>query len=118
MHIVLANNLLILSFQALQTIFFISHTPSPPEKLRSVPYINDIFLLWTHGEDKLYDFIKYISSFHPTIKLTSSFSATEISFLDVRVLITNGKLETNLDVKLTDKYQYLLTSSCHPSHTQ
>ena len=29
-----------------------------------------------------------------------------------------GKLETDLYVKPTDKHQYLLKSSCHPSHTK
>ena len=37
-------------------------------------YIDDIFLLWTHGEDKLNDFITYLNNLHPTIKFTSSFS--------------------------------------------
>ena len=37
-------------------------------------YIGDIFLLWTHGEDKLNDFL---NSLHPAIKFTSSFSYSE-----------------------------------------
>ena len=35
-------------------------------------YIDDVFLLWTHGEDKLNDFITYLNNLHPTIKFTSS----------------------------------------------
>ena len=31
-------------------------------------YIDDIFLLWTHGEEKLNDFITYLNNLHPTIK--------------------------------------------------
>ena len=31
---------------------------------------------------------------------------------------SNGRLETDLYVKPTDKHQYLLKSSCHPSHTK
>ena len=81
-------------------------------------FIDDIFLLWTHGEDLLNRFITYLNNLHPTIKFTSSFSHSEISFLDVNVLLINGRLETDLYVKPTDKHQYLLKSSCHPSHTK
>ena len=81
-------------------------------------YIDDIFLLWTHGEVKLNDFITYLNNLHPTIKFTNSFSYNEIPFLDVNVLLINGTLETDLYVKPTDKHQYLLKSSCHPSHTK
>lgn len=49
-------------------------------------YIDDIFLLWTHGEDKLNDFITYPNNLHPTIKFTSSFSYNEIPFLVVKVM--------------------------------
>ena len=72
----------------------------------------------SHGEDKLHEFIMYLNNLHPTIKFTSSFSKSEISFLDVNVLLINGTLQTDLCVKPTDKHQYLLKSSCHPSHAK
>ena len=81
-------------------------------------YIDDIFLLWTHGEDKLNEFITYLNNLHPTIKFTSFFSYNEIPFLDVKVMLLNGKLETDLYVKPTDKHQHLLKSSCDPSHSK
>ena len=37
-----------------------------------------------------------------------------IPFLDVLVSIRNGKIETDLSKKPTDRNQYLLPSSCHP----
>ena len=80
--------------------------------------MDNIFLLFTHGEDKLNDFITYLNNLHPTIKFTSSFSYNEIPFLDVKVMLLNGRLETDLYVKPTDKHHYLLKSSCHPSHTK
>ena len=46
------------------------------------------------------------------------FSYSEIPFLDVNVMLIDGRLETDLYVKPTDKHQYLLKSSCHPSHTK
>ena len=71
-----------------------------------------------NGEEKLNDFIIYLNNLHPTIKFASSFSYNEIPFLDVKVMLLNGRLETDLHAKPIDKHQYLLKSSCHPSHTK
>ena len=80
-------------------------------------YIDDIFMVWTHGEDKLEDFINHVNSLHSTIKFTHEFSKSHISFLDVTVsLDNNNKISTDLFVKSTDTHQYLLHTSCHPSH--
>ena len=38
-------------------------------------------------------------------------------FLDVSCTIINGKIETDLYRKDTDRNQYLLPSSCHPKQT-
>ena len=76
-----------------------------------------IFMVWTHGEDKLEDFINHINSLYSTIKFTYEFSKSHISFLDVTVsLDNNNKISTDLFVKSTDTHQYLLHISCHPSH--
>ena len=77
-------------------------------------YIDDIFFLWKHGEEKLKSFIDNINKMHPTIKFTADWSKTSISFLDVTVSITKGIIETDLYVKPTDSHQCLLSSSCHP----
>ena len=37
-----------------------------------VEYIDDIFLLWEHGENKLKSFINKINKVHPTIKFTAA----------------------------------------------
>ena len=80
-------------------------------------YIDDIFMVWTHGEDKLEDFINHINSFHSTIKFTHEFSRSHISFLNITVsLDNNNKISTDLFVKSTDTHQYLMHTSCHPSH--
>ena len=68
-------------------------------------YIDDIFMVWTHGEDKLQDFINHINSLHSTIKFTHEFSKSHISFLDVTVsLDNNNKISTDLFVKSTDTH--------------
>ena len=48
-------------------------------------YIDDIFFLWEHGENKLKSFIDKINKAHPTIKFTAECSKTSINFLDVTV---------------------------------
>ena len=81
-------------------------------------YIDDIFMIWTHGLDNLNLFVDYLNNIHPTIKFTHAHSSTNVPFLDVNVSIANGLIETDLYSKPTDKHQHLLFSSCHPSHTK
>ena len=75
-------------------------------------YINDIFFLWDHGEEKLMLCIANINKMHPTIKFTADWSKTSINFLEVS--ITEGIIETDLYVKPTDSHQYLFLYFCHP----
>ena len=82
-------------------------------------YIDDIFLIWTHGPDKLTDFISTLNTAHPTIKFTHEVSPTSIHFLDVTVsLNADNNISTDLYIKPTDKHQYLLSTSAHPKHTK
>ena len=78
-------------------------------------FIDDIFIIWTEGEEKLEEFINYLNNAHETIKFTSKWSKERIEFLDVEVINESGKLETDVYVKPTDSHQYLHYSSCHPS---
>ena len=41
-----------------------------------------------------------------------------IPFLDLNVKLANGRLETDLDIKSTDRHQYLYYMSSHPEHTK
>ena len=95
---------------------FLSDAPKKP--LIWLRYIDDVFLIWTHGEEELDNFIAHCNSRHPTIKFTAERSCNSISFLDVMVGLQNGFLETDLYSKPTDTHQYLLYSSCHPKHTK
>ena len=82
-------------------------------------FIDDIFMIWTHTENDLLNFISYLNNLHPTIKFTSSHSSTSISFLDVQVSLNQfGVVKTDLYTKPMDKHQYLLHSLCHPFHTK
>ena len=79
-------------------------------------YIDDIFFIWKHGEEKLKEFIDALNKKHPTIKFIAEWSETQINFLDVTVYLENGKINTDLYVKPTDTHQYLHSSSCHSYH--
>ena len=94
----------------------LSHAPHQPHT--SWRYIDDIFMIWTHTEQDLLSFTSYLSSIHPTLKFTSNHCSKSLPFLDVNVVLNNGKMETDLYTKPTNKHRYLLQPSCHPHHTK
>ena len=57
----------------------------PDKPLVWLRIIDDIFLVWTHGENKLLEFIHYLNSIHPTIKFTQEYTPHRINFLDTMV---------------------------------
>ena len=82
-------------------------------------YMDDIFVIWTHGEDCLQEFISYLNSSHRTIKFTSDYSKIALNFLDVSIKVgVGGALETDFFCKPTDTHKYLHSKSCHPWHTK
>ena len=82
-------------------------------------YIDDIFAIWTYGEDKFKDFMLYINSIHSSFQLTCNYYKECVKFLDVSVSVDNsGNIMTDLYVKPTYTHQYLLASSCHPNLTK
>ena len=50
------------------------------------------------------------------IKFKWNFSTTSIEFLDLRIMIENGKLVTDLYVKPSNLQLYLDYNSNHPQH--
>ena len=77
-------------------------------------YIDDVFMVWTGTELELVEFLNYINEAHDTIKFTWDWSRERINYLDVQVINNNGRIETDLYIKPTDKHQYLYHTSCHP----
>ena len=90
------------------------------EKLKYKPFTwlryIDIFFTWTHGEDQLKIFLENLNQFHPNIKFTYESSTESIPFLYLRVKLSQGKLETDSQIKLTYRYEYFHYSSSHPGH--
>ena len=85
-------------------------------------YIDDIFFLWTHGSEKLDEFVEHANKFSENNKMSSNIkfevniSTTMVNFLDVSVTLEDGILKTNLYSKPTDAFLYLNKSSNHPKH--
>ena len=80
-------------------------------------YIDEIFFIWTHGEINLKNSMVEFNSFNPNIKFIYEFSEASINFLNLNVKLSNGKLQTSLYVKPTDRHQYLHFQSSHPKHS-
>eukprot|EP00061_Rhincodon_typus_P012065 g37537.t1 len=55
-------------------------------------YIDDIFFLWTHGEESLRQLHSNINKLHPTIRLIMDYSLESVSFLDTRISIRDRHL--------------------------
>ena len=83
-----------------------------------VRFKDDIFLIWTDGEESLKHFIKEINQVHSSIKFECNYSTQRINFLDTYVTLNpNGSLTTSLYSKPTDRNAYLHFLSYHPPQT-
>ena len=72
--------------ERIENEFLVSEIVKPWLWLR---YIDDIFLIWIEGEDKLEGFLNRLNNFHPNLKLKQYL----VNFLDVSVSIADSKLE-------------------------
>ena len=57
-------------------------------------YIDDIFILWTHGGQALDEFVEYLDTCLDSIKFEANISDTIINFLDVKVMIKDNTIST------------------------
>lgn len=93
------------------------------EKFKEKPlfykrFIDDGFGIWTHGEQKLKEFMDFANSINDKIKVELRYNSNQIEFLDTLVKIKNGKLTTDLYTKPTDKHIYVHSKSCHPKNVK
>ena len=80
--------------------------------------MDDIFFIWLHGEERLFEFFEYVNNYHDTIKYTWEWSERESSYIDVLVMLKNNRISTDVYSKQTDTHQYLDSRSCHPTHVK
>ena len=59
-------------------------------------YIDDIFMIWTHGEESLKLFHEKLNKEDPNIKLTLEYSQSQVHFLDTTITIKNSNISTSL----------------------
>ena len=79
-------------------------------------FIDDIFIIWNATHDELKAFVEQLNKLHPTIKFDVKYSTDSIEFMDTRIYkSTDGKLQTTLYTKPTDRQSYLHSKSYHPS---
>ena len=64
-----------------------------------VRFIDDIFVIWTHGEQELIKFHEHLNSFHESIKYTMEQSRSKIVFLDTWVKVITNRLIVDLNTK-------------------
>ena len=81
-------------------------------------YIDDVFFIWEHGEEKLKLFLDHLNQAESSIKFTANYSQDSVEFLDVKVIRHGDTLITDLYIKPTDTHQYLHASSCHVYHSK
>ena len=81
-------------------------------------FIDDVFSIWTHGQEKLDSFLEEFNRCKSSLKFTYESSKTSIVFLDLKLSLSNGYLSTDLHIKFTDRHQFLHYTSSHLDHTK
>ena len=86
-------------------------------------FIDDVFFVWSGDESSLKHFIDYCNNYstqqgmQSTIRFTTSYSRTDVSFLDMKVSLKNNKICTSLHSKTVDTHTYLHSTSFHSRST-
>ena len=80
-------------------------------------FIDDIFMLFKGSKEECDVFVNWLNSIMPgVIQLKSNFSEDSLEFLDLKIMIKNGRLETEIFVKPTNLQLFLEYDSNHPTH--
>ena len=93
-------------------------------------FLDDMFKIFIGKTKQLHKLFENMNKIHPTLKSTMNHTTPaeepetdrcecqqkeSISFLDTSLSIENGRIEIDLYKKETDRNQYLLRESCHPT---
>ncbi|GJQ87084.1 hypothetical protein Trydic_g23937 [Trypoxylus dichotomus] len=78
-------------------------------------YVDNTFIKWTNGGDKLQDFLPHLNSIHPKIKFTTEIrNRNQLPFLDVLVIKKQvGSVGYTAYRKTTHTNHYLNAQSYH-----
>ena len=77
-------------------------------------YIDDCLGITSMPMTDILSFIEFMNNLHPSIKFTHEISSSTVDFLDIKISIISGTIQTSVYYKPTDSHSYLLYSSSHP----
>ena len=98
-----------------ETSFIESQQSKPLEWSR---YIDNIFFILTHGENKIKIFLERLNSFYPTLRFIHELSKESLPILDLKLRLSKGKTSSDIYVKDINRHQYLHYASSYPKHTK
>ena len=78
-------------FMAALETRMLHNSPHNLKPLTWLRFINDIFMLWTHGSQTPSHFLQHLTSFHLTINFTHQQSHCSVNFFDIAILITEER---------------------------
>jgi hypothetical protein len=83
-------------------------------------YVDDGFVIWPHGQEKLTEFLNHLSGLHNKIQFTMEIEEGHLPFLDIDIYgKTDGSLGHKLYHKRTHTILYLHQNSHHhPANKQ
>jgi hypothetical protein len=82
-------------------------------------FVDDTFVVWPHGMEKLKEFLSHINSLRPTIQFTlDTETGNSLPFLDVLAYRNGTALLTKVCRKPTHTGRYLHFNSNHPPHVK
>ncbi|OCT80875.1 hypothetical protein XELAEV_18027687mg [Xenopus laevis] len=76
-------------------------------------FVDDILVIWDGPVKRFEEMIQVANEAHPTIKFTTEIGGHSINFLDVTLKFEDGRINTGLYRKSTDKNNILHASSYH-----
>lgn len=84
-------------------------------------FLDDIFIIWNHGEENLKTYLDILNSHHPNIKFTARCELISNDYLDLTIFKgpkfhQTGHLDTKIFFKETDTHSLLNKASFHPRH--
>lgn len=80
-------------------------------------FIDDVFGVWTHGEEQLLSFRDFINTIYPSINVTLSYSVTSVHFLDLELYLSLDRIFHRIAFKSTNSFNILPVTSFHAQHT-
>ena len=78
-------------------------------------FIDDMLALLEGTQEEAENFVKWLNTLWPGLQFTYEWSNKEITFLDVRLVLEEGVLETDRHIKPTNPQLFLHFTSNHPS---